>query len=434
MIELPRSTSSSTPPTIKVVGLGGAGSNVLDRIQLDGFEGAELIAMNTDAQSLTGSVAPVKVQLGRGMTHGLGTGGDPEIGFKAASETVEDISAALDGASLVFLCAGLGGGTGSGAAQVVAHAAHQTNAFVIAFVTMPFSFEGRRRLQQAAEGLELLSAQADVVVCFENDRMSEVVNPRAGIQEAFATSDQIISQSVRAIAGILQRRGLIHAGFDEIAAALRAQNARSLFGYGEADGDNRAHVAIERALRSPLMDSGRLLADVQRLCVHVAGGPSMTLSEVTLLMEALNRHVSDSTRMLFSTAVDPALGGKMTVALLGAIGADESIAPQAACPAAVLPSPVFVSEPVEISQTLKAQETPAPELVPVAAQTAPAVEVRAAKTSRSSSKPKPVREEKQEQMTFEPQNRGRFEKSEPTIVDGEDLDIPAFMRMNVRVK
>lgn len=448
MIELPRSTSPASELSIKIVGLGGAGANVLDRIQLDGFPGADLIAMNTDSQSLAGSVAPEKVQLGRDTTRGLGAGGDPELGYAAANEAADEIRSALAGGTLVFICAGLGGGTGSGAAPLVANFARQQHALVVAFVTLPFTFEGRRRMAQAEEALESLRQQADVVICFENDRMADTVNPRAGIQEAFSTADVTISQSVRAIAGLLQRRGLIHAGFDDLAAALRAQNSRSLFGFGEADGDNRAHVALERALRSPLMNRGRLLADVQNILVHVAGGPSMTLNEVTILMEELNRHVSDSTRLLFSTAVDSQLGGKMSVAIIGALGAAEQVVEPVQRPAAVLPPPVAapapapaperepIAQPEPVVMVEERHEVePAPLLVAARLEPALVAEVRPGKGVKpAATKPKLTREEKQEQMTFEPVNRGRFEKSEPTIVDGQDLDVPAFMRMNVRVK
>lgn len=464
MIELPRSHSSNSDVNIKVIGLGGAGGNVLDRVQLDGIEGVDLISINTDSQALLGSVSPVKVQLGRETTRGLGAGGDPELGYAAADEAGEEIKAALEGASVVFLCVGLGGGTGSGAAPLVANFARQHGALVIAFATLPFTFEGRRRMAQAEEALASLRQQADVVVCFENDRMGDIVNPRAGIQEAFAATDQIVAQSVRAIGELLGRRGLIHAGFDEIAAVLRAQEARSLFGFGEADGDNRAHAALERALRSPLMDRGRLLSDVHSLLVHVAGGPSMTLNEVTLLMEELNRHISDTTRLLFSTAVDPRLGGRMSVAILGALGGAEPVVqpvrrpsvslPQpVAAPAPVAPAPAPVHIPVqapapvamperELAVAVSAPEILAPIEMPaeiepaLVAAVAPSVNATEPRIGRTKTAPKvkPTREEKQEQMLFEPVNRGRFEKSEPTIVDGQDLDVPAFMRMNVRVK
>ena len=221
MIEITRNSASSaaSPLPIKVVGLGGAGINALDRIQLDSLEGAEIIAINTDAQSLAGCVAPVKVQIGRNTTRGLGTGGDPEIGYAAADESLEDVRGVFEGGALFFLCVGLGGGTGSGAAPLIANLARQQNALVVAFATLPFSFEGRRRMAQAEEALASLQQQADVVICFENDRMGDAVSPRAGIQDAFAAADQTISQSVRAIAALLQRRGLIHVGFDELTAA-----------------------------------------------------------------------------------------------------------------------------------------------------------------------------------------------------------------------
>ena len=443
MIELPRSHSPGSTPELsfKIIGLGGAGSNALDRIQLDGLDGAELIAINTDLQGLAGSVAPVKLQIGRTTTRGLGAGGDPEIGYAAAEEASEEVKGAVQGASMVFLCVGLGGGTGSGAAPLIANFARQQNAIVVAIATMPFSFEGRRRMAQAEEALASLTQQADVVICFENDRLGDAVSPRASVQEAFAAADQTISQSVRAISSILLRRGLIHIGFDELAAALRAQNPRCLFGFGEADGDNRAHTALERALRNPLMDRGRLLADAHNVLMHVAGGPSMTLNEVTLLMESFNRHISDSTRLFFSTAVDPQLDGRMTVTVLSSIGAavpSQAFAPlqrveRVSPPAFLAPEQEFI--PAQVTDRV-------PVSIPVAAAvTAPEVMaliepagVSAARQTKPNGKPKPTREEKQEQMSFEPVNRGRFEKSEPTIVDGQDLDVPAFMRMNVKVK
>jgi cell division protein FtsZ len=443
MIELPRSQTPGSKPdlTIKVIGLGGAGSNALDRIQLDGVDGAELIAINTDLQALAGSVASTKIQIGRTTTRGLGAGGDPEIGYTAAEEASDEVKSALEGAAMVFLCVGLGGGTGSGAAPLIANFARQQNTIVIAVATMPFSFEGRRRMAQAEESLASLSQQADVVICFENDRMGDAVSPRATIQEAFASADQTISQSVRAIASILQRRGLIHVGFDELASALRAQHPRCLFGFGEADGDNRAHAALERALRNPLMDRGRLLSDAQNVLVHVAGGPSMSLNEVTLLMEGFNRHISDSTRLFFSAAVDPNLGGRMTVTVLSSIGAAAPLSTftpparieRVSPPIAITPDQDLIAmpEPIAPHPVTAPAEAPA---VAASAETAPAARTAPTRQPKGNGKPKPGREEKQEQMSFEPVNRGRFEKSEPTIVDGQDLDVPAFMRMNVRVK
>ena len=229
-----RENTTGEPIHVKVVGVGGAGSNILDRVMLDGIDAAELIAINTDVQSLTASVAAHKVQIGRNLTRGLGSGGDPELGYAAAEEATEEIRSVLQGATVLFVCAGLGGGTGSGAAPYLAQLAKDENALVLGFVAVPFSFEGRRRCAQADESLARLRAVCDAVVCFENDRMAEITLPRMGIHEAFAAADLTISQSIRSVTGILQRPGLLHIGFDDVCSVLRNGDARALFGYGQS--------------------------------------------------------------------------------------------------------------------------------------------------------------------------------------------------------
>ena len=219
---------------VKVVSVGGAGLNALDRIVLDGLEKASVVAINTDVQSLTSSVAAHKVQLGRNITRGLGTGGDPELGYDAAVESADEIREALADARMIFVCAGLGGGTGSGAAPYVAQLAREAGALVIGFVTLPFTFEGKRRNVQAREALARLSEVCHSVICFENDRMGDLVSPQAGIHQAFAMADTTISQSVRSVVNLIQRPGLIRIGFDDLLAALRTHNGRCLFGFGEA--------------------------------------------------------------------------------------------------------------------------------------------------------------------------------------------------------
>ena len=447
MIPIDRNRPTAAQPAlrIKIVGLGGAGSNALDRIVLDGPPGAELVAINTDMQALTGSVAGEKVQLGRATTRGLGAGGDPEIGYAAAEEAAGEIRAAFEGAQMVFLCVGLGGGTGSGAARIVASLARETGALVVAFATLPFAFEGRRRMVQAQEALAALRREADVVICFENDKMGDAVAPLAGIQDAFTVADQTISQSVRAIAALVQRRGLMHLGFDELAAALRCPGEaapRCLFGYGEADGDNRANDALARALKSPLMDKGRMLDGVRNVLVNVAGGPGMTLNEVQILMESLNRHIGDETRILFGAAVDPRMGQKMSVTILSALEAQVAatavprplprVVEVPPAPVVRAPEPVFEEPAASYFANEDADETaPAPEPITVPAE--PERARVAASVANPVAQPKRV-ETKQEQMQFEPVARGRFEKSEPTIVDGQNLDVPTFMRRKVKVK
>ncbi len=450
MIPITRRHSSSDQPDllIKIVGLGGAGSNALDRIMLDGLTGAELVAMNTDSQALAGSVAPVKVPLGQTTTRGLGAGGDPEIGYAATEEAAGEIRAALEGAQLVILCVGLGGGTGSGGARLIAALAREQGALVVVLATQPFTFEGRRRAVQADEALAALRRDAALTICFENDKMGDAVAPLAGIQDAFAVADQTISQTVRALTALARRRGLMHLGFDELATALRGPGEaapRCLFGYGEADGGNRANEALARALKSPLMDKGRLLDAAPNVLVNVAGGTGMTLNEVQILMEALNRHVGDDTRILFGVAVDPQMGEKMSVVILSALPAGEPAAASATLrlsPAMARPAPASLpAMPPADQPDRESEEFHAPQIKYVDTEEAMAVsepdEPEPERIPAALANPAPPRkrtEAKQEQMLLDPITRGRFERSEPTIVDGQDLDVPTFLRRNVKVK
>src|SRR5204862_411050 len=356
MIQLSKNYSSPEREeefiTIKIVSVGGAGLSVLDRIVLDGLEGAEVLAVNTDVQSLASSVAAHKVQLGRTVTRGLGTGGDPELGYQAAEESAEETREALAGARMIFICAGLGGGTGSGAAPYIAQLAREAGSLVVAFATLPFGFEGKRRRAQAQEALGRLNEIANAVICFENDQMGDIVAPKAGIHQAFATADITISQSVRSIVNLIQRPGLIRIGFDDLLAALRSRNGRCLFGFGESDSDNRAHDALTQALKNPLMDRGRMLGDATRELVQVAGGPAW-------------------------------------------------------------PQPSMRHKPEPRLSTPQTDPVPMKEGEPSTEKNVQA---------------------KQEVLQFEPVTRGRFEKSEPIIVEGEDLDVPTYLRKKIKVK
>src|SRR6266705_5699816 len=355
---LPDALADTVP--VKVVSVGGAGLNALDRIVLDGLEKASVVAINTDVQSLTSSVAAHKVQLGRTMTRGLGTGGDPELGYDAAVESVDEIREALADARMIFVCAGLGGGTGSGAAPYVAQLAREAGALVIGFVTLPFTFEGKRRNAQARDALARLSEVCHSVICFENDRMGDLVSPQAGIHQAFAMADTTISQSVRSVVDLIQRPGLIRIGFDDLLAALRAHNGRCLFGYGEADSGNRAHDALTQALKNPLMDRGRMLADATNVLVQVAGGPGMTLSEVEVLMQELGRHVNEQTQILFGAVVDGKLGDRLSVTIISSLTADEDLIPRETEPAqSTAPAMLPVWErPQEISPKINIESEP----------------------------------------------------------------------------
>lgn len=461
MIELPRLPLDLCTPRIKVLGLGNAGCNALDRVVQDGISGADMVAVNTDAQALAGSVAGRRLQIGPTITRGLGAGGDPELGRAAADDCLGEVREAMESANVVFLLVGLGGGTGSGAAPLLAQAAREQNALVVVFATMPFSFEGKRRTAQAQTSLAVLRAIADIVICFENDRMGESVSPTAPIQEAFAVADQTISQSVRALASVAARRGLVHAGFDEIAAAVRGANTRCLFGYGAAHGDNRAHEALALALRNPLLDRDCLRNEAQNVIVSVSGGSDLTLSEVHILMEELHRHLRDDARLFFGCAIEPQLAGILTISILGVFESDapmpilntQAYLSSASEPAAeVLQLPAAepeqpMEEPaVEYStdgqeyapQAEQAAEAPAeayaytysePEPEPEPEPVAPPGRTFVPATRPPFNAPNPYRNrERRADPSQEPVNRGRFEKSEPTIVDGQDLDVPTFLR------
>src|SRR5213595_3610956 len=357
---LPDALAEAVP--VKVVSVGDAGLNALDRIVLDGLEKASVVAINTDVQSLTSSVAAHKVQLGRTRTRGLGTGGDPELGYEAAVESADEIREALTDTRMIFVCAGLGGGTGSGAAPYVAQLAHEAGALVVAFATLPFSFEGKRRNAQAREALTRLNEVANGVICFENDKMGDIVAPQAGIHQAFAMADITISQSVRSVVNLIQRPGLIRIGFDDLLAALRSPNGRCLFGFGESDSDNRAHDALTQALKNPLMDKGRMLADAEHVLVEIAGGPAMTLSEVEILMKELGRHVSDQTQILFGTAVDGRMGNRLSVTIISSLAAEEDSIPEQVYrdQSGQTATPPVWEQPHEISPEIEIESEPMP--------------------------------------------------------------------------
>lgn len=464
--------------SIRVVGIGGAGLNVLDRIVLDGLNKASIVAMNTDVQSLSTSVAAHKVQLGRTVTRGLGAGGDPELGVQAADESADEIRRVLADSKMIFICTGLGGGTGSGAAPEVAQIARDAGLPVVVFATLPFGFEGKRRMTQAQEALVRLRENADAVICFDNDRMGDMVAPKAGIQQAFALADATVSQSLRSIANLIQRPGLIQIGLDDLLSALRGPSGRCLFGFGESDSDNRAHEALTRALKNPLMDRGRTLANASHVLVHIAGGPAMTLSEVEILMQELGRHINDETQILFGTSVDARMGNRLSVTLISSLAAEEDALPAPpARPAKrskpepiakrepiAPPPPVSIPEPEPIDETPVIVEEPRVSAEHSIPREEPVVEIDIMPTPTASApeepitkenttqpriifpkkrpvvpkEPKPIEEKKvhakQEVLQFEPITRGRFEKSEPTIVEGQDLDVPTFLRKNIRVK
>ena len=365
MIELTRTHETHSEWKVKVLGVGGAGTHAVDRLSRDGLAGVEILAANTDARALASAVTTERIVLGHGLTRGLGAGGDPELGRAAAEESLNAVGERLAGASLVILLAGLGGGTGSGASPCIAQIAREQGAHVAVFATLPFSFEGRRRREQALEALDALREHADFVVCFENDRMPAVVDPASGIEDAFESVDSLLAQAVRAVTSMTRRRNVMHSGIDEIASTVAEPRSTALFGYGVADGEERARAAVARAFGNPLLDAEGALRSVSRLWVYVAGGPDMRWSEVQTLMSEVTERVSPEVRLFFGAAVDPSMAGAISVTLLAGIPGIHSgespksggtLAPSKSAPSVQnLPSasPVFV--PAAVPQVQHAE-------------------------------------------------------------------------------
>jgi cell division protein FtsZ len=323
MIPYSRDPHHTIPTSsVKIIGLGGAGANMLERIALDGMEGAELLALNTDVRTLATCLAREKIQLGVNLTKGLGSGGDPELGHQAALEAEEPIRASIKGRRIVFLCTGLGGGTGSGAAPIITRIAREEGAFVVVFATMPFAFEGRRRREQAETALNELAVLSNALVTFDNNRMGELVLAKQGIHEAFGAADHMICESIKAVIRLVVRPGIINVGLDDLMSALRTNRSRCLFGSGIAEGKDRAIKALRNALNSPLLDQGTLLKDAQTVLVHLSGGEDLTLFEIELLMQRLQKFVPDTAHVLFGAAIDPSMGDSLSITLISALPED----------------------------------------------------------------------------------------------------------------
>lgn len=368
MIPYSRDPHHTIPTSsVKIIGLGGAGANMLERIALDGMEGAELLALNTDVRTLASCLAREKIQLGVNLTKGLGSGGDPELGHQAALEAEEQIRQSIKGRRIVFLCTGLGGGTGSGASPIITRIAREEGAFVVVFATMPFAFEGKRRREQAETALNELAVLSNALVTFDNNRMGELVLAKQGIHEAFGAADHMICESIKAVIRLVVRPGIINVGLDDLMSALRTNRSRCLFGSGIADGKDRAIKALRNALNSPLLDQGTLLKEAQTVLVHLSGGEDLTLFEIELLMQRLQKFVPDKAHVLFGAAIDPSMGDSLSITLISALPEDslamaprESLSHRSPENPILDPSQGFSAPPVKVTDF-----DPAPRREPV---------------------------------------------------------------------
>jgi cell division protein FtsZ len=350
---------------IKVIGCGGGGTNAVNRMIDAGLTGVEFIAMNTDIQVLDISAADYKLQLGENLTRGLGAGGNPEVGRSAAEESKGDIKKALEGADMVFITAGMGGGTGTGAAPVIAEIAKDLNILTVAVVTKPFKFEGPRRARLAEEGVDNLRDKVDTVIVIPNDRLLGVVEKRATLVEAFREADDVLRQGVQGISDIITIPGIINVDFADV-RAIMLNAGTALMGIGVATGDNRAVDAAQAAIASPLLETS--IEGARAALINITGGSDLTLAEVHEATELIQQATdADDANIIFGIVQDPRLDNEIRITVL-ATGFDQrgGIPPRAATAPSARPQPA----PVAAAPAAPAAPAPQPEEAPQQRQAA----------------------------------------------------------------
>lgn len=297
---------------IKVVGTGGAGNNTINRITEVGIHGAETIAVNTDAQDLLYTNAATKILIGREITHGLGAGSVPQIGEEAARESEHEIKNKLMGADMVFITAGLGGGTGTGSAPVIAEVAKKINALTVAIVTIPFEMEGQRRYENAILGLEKLENVVDTLIVIPNDKLLELA-PDLPLQTAFKVADEILTNAVKGIAELVTKAGLVNLDFADI-KTIMGRGGVAMIGVGESDTQNRAVEAVEKAINNPLLDVD--VTGAEGALVNVSGGPDMTLEEARKVVETVSQKLSPDARLIWGAQLSDDLANTIRAMLI----------------------------------------------------------------------------------------------------------------------
>jgi len=298
---------------IEVIGVGGGGSNAVNRMINSDLEGVSFRVLNTDAQALLQSSAESRVQLGQNLTRGLGAGGNPSIGQKAAEESKEDLQQALEGSDLVFIAAGMGGGTGTGAAPVVAEVAKQSGALTVGIVTKPFSFEGKRRMRQADEGIARLAENVDTLIVIPNDRLKDVI-AGAPLQEAFRNADDVLRMGIKGISDIITCPGLVNVDFADVRSVM-TEAGTALLGIGIGSGRSRAIEAAQAAMNSPLLEAARI--DGAKGCViNITGGKDMTLEDMTSASEIIYDVVDKEANIIVGAVVDEAMEGEIQVTVI----------------------------------------------------------------------------------------------------------------------
>ena len=412
-------TKTENPPaaevpqtrTIKIIGVGGAGVIIADAMNSGEFSGAQFAVIDTDAQSLAASTATLKMNLETKLLRGLGTGGDPERGRALAEEQFATLKSACDGADAVLVVAGLGGGAGSGIAPVLARAAKESGALALAFVTQPFVCEGNRRQAQARQSLEQLKSVADGVICLPNQKAFKLIDENTSVLDTFRITGGLLIEGVRGVWQLLTRPGLIQIHFDDLCALVRDRHSECAFAYVEAAGPARAREVVDRLLKHPLLDEGRALADADAVLVNVSGGKELTMAEIGRVMEQIGRHC-ERAQIIMGAGIDAALKGKLSVTLIAAKNSG-----------AKMEAPAPAAESAEPALRGSARSGVRPISAMAMEQREPAGSRHRGRRDKSKML--------QAQLPLAIVSKGRFDKSEPTIHKGEDLDIPTYIRRGV---
>ena len=398
---------------IKVVGVGGGGVNALNRMIESGLRGVEFVAINTDAQALLMSEAHVKLDIGRDLTRGLGAGADPEIGKRAAEDHEEEMEEALRGSDMVFVTAGEGGGTGTGAAPIVARVAKRVGALTVGVVTKPFGFEGKRRMQQAERGIEALRAEVDTLIVVPNQRLLEIANKSVSVVEAFNTADDVLRAGVQGITDLITTPGLINLDFADVKSVMQGAGS-ALMGIGTAKGEDRAIRAAEMAVSSPLLEAS--IDGAHGVLLLVQGASDLGLHEIDEAARLVQEAVSPEANIIYGTTIDDTLGDEVRITVIAA-GFDGGLPKARKTPRTVFAEvaqaqPVVIPEPAATVESMSFFDTPAieEEIAPMPVQS--------------------FAMEYAEQMDIEIDESPTLPKR-PQTADGtfgDDLDIPEFLR------
>ena len=299
--------------TIKVIGVGGAGNNAVDRMIEAGIKGVDFIAVNTDRQALQKSKASTKIQIGEKITRGLGAGANPDIGAQSAEESKAELTEVLRGADMVFVTSGMGGGTGTGAAPIVAGVAKEMNILTIGVVTKPFTFEGKKRLSQAERGIESLKAKVDTLVVIPNDKLLQIIDRKTSIIEAFKQADDVLRQGVQGISDLIAIPGLVNLDFADV-KTIMLNTGMAHMGVGKASGENRAEDAAKEAIESPLLETS--IEGARGVIINITGGDDLGLHEVNTAAELVQRSVDPEANIIFGTVTDPTMQDEIQITVI----------------------------------------------------------------------------------------------------------------------